>query len=81
MKLTDRQQEVLDFIRDFVDVKGYPPTLREIGQHFGIQSPNGVAYHLVALEKKGYIERGVSSARTIRLLDKIPSSPGATPPV
>ena len=62
-------------------MKGYPPTIREIGLHFGIKSPNGVAYHLAALEKKGYIERGIASARAIRLLDKFPSTQAATPPV
>ncbi len=81
MKLTDRQQTILAFIREFIDVKGYPPTIREIGLHFGIKSTNGVAYHLAALEKKGYIERGASSARTIRLLNTCASTTGATPAV
>ena len=79
--LTPRQQQVLAFIRDFIAAKGYPPTIREIGSHFGIKSPNGVVCHLTALKRKGYIERGVSSARTITLLDKIPSTTGALPPV
>ncbi|ACY14982.1 transcriptional repressor LexA [Haliangium ochraceum] len=55
--LTSRQREILDFITDFIQERGYPPTLREIGEHFGIRSTNGVNDHLKALEKKGYLRR------------------------
>lgn len=55
--LTKRQQQVLDFISASIAERSYPPTLREIGEHFGIKSTNGVNDHLKALEKKGYLRR------------------------
>lgn len=64
--LTDRQQEVLDFIVRRIDDEGYPPTLREIGEHMGIKSTNGVNDHLRALERKGVLSRGTSKSRALR---------------
>lgn len=55
--LTDRQRQVLEFIKDRVIQSGYGPTVREIGEHFEISSPNGVMCHLRALEKKGLLTR------------------------
>lgn len=55
--ITQRQQEILEFIRMKIETRGFPPSIREIGQAFNIVSPNGVMCHLKALEKKGYIER------------------------
>jgi repressor LexA len=55
--ITKRQHEILDFIRDKIENRGFPPSIREIGEAFQIASPNGVMCHLKALEKKGYIER------------------------
>src|SRR5215472_11285564 len=55
--LTQRQQMVLDFIRQSITDRGYPPTLREIGARMGIRSTNGVNDHLRALERKGYLTR------------------------
>ncbi|WP_428262348.1 transcriptional repressor LexA [Haliangium sp.] len=55
--LTSRQRQILDFITAFIQEHGYPPTLREIGEHFGIRSTNGVNDHLKALEKKGFLRR------------------------
>ena len=49
--MTDRQRKVYDFIRDHIEDKGWPPTIREIGNHMGIASPNGVYTHLKAMEK------------------------------
>lgn len=63
--LTDRQQEVLDFIRSFVATHGYPPTRREIGEGLAIRSPNGVMCHLEALRKKGAIDWQPLLARSI----------------
>ena len=55
--LTDRQEMVFDFIKARIKERGYGPTVREIGEHFKISSPNGVMCHLRALEKKGLITR------------------------
>lgn len=65
-KLTDRQQAVLDFISSTIDQHGYAPTLREIGNHLGIRSTNGVNDHLRALERKGYLKREDMKSRTLR---------------
>lgn len=71
--ITKRQHEILDYIRDKIENRGFPPSIREIGEAFEIASPNGVMCHLKALEKKGFIERnkGVkdqkSAARAITI--------------
>jgi repressor LexA len=64
--LTQRQKHVLDFISGSIVERGYPPTLREIGEHFGIKSTNGVNDHLKALEKKGYLRREDLKSRAMR---------------
>src|SRR5437763_8464017 len=64
--LTDRQREILDFITQSIRDRGYPPTLREIGLHFGIRSTNGVNDHLRALEKKGHLQREDLKSRALR---------------
>lgn len=66
-KLTERQQKVLDYIRDSIRQQGYPPTLREIGNQLGIRSTNGVNDHLRALERKGYLTRMDMKSRTLKL--------------
>ena len=72
--LTDRQRSILDFLEEFIEDKGYPPTLREIGAHFGIRSPRGVQDHLEALVRKGKIRRQRETSRGIELLDRRQSS-------
>jgi len=64
--LTERQREILDFISASIADRGYPPTLREIGEHFGIRSTNGVNDHLKALEKKGHLRREDLKSRAMR---------------
>lgn len=64
--LTERQQMVLDFIRQSIADRGYPPTLREIGARMGIRSTNGVNDHLRALERKGYLTREDMKSRALR---------------
>ena len=71
-ELTPRQQEILDFITRSISTRGYPPTLREIGQNFGIKSTNGVNDHLRALEKKGYLVREDLKSRALRPVDALP---------
>ena len=64
--LTDRQQMVLDYIKESISSRGYPPTLREIGAKMGIKSTNGVNDHLRALERKGYLTREDMKSRALK---------------
>lgn len=68
-ELTERQQKVLGFICKSIDERGYPPTLREIGNQMGIRSTNGVNDHLRALERKGFLTREDMKSRTLRPTD------------
>lgn len=79
--LTDRQREVLDFISASISERGYPPTLREIGEHMGISSTNGVNDHLKALEKKGYLAREDLKSRALRPLRPATAITASAPPV
>lgn len=67
--LTKRQREIYEFLRDKIINRGYGPTVREIGLHFDIRSPNGVMCHLKALERKGLISREQNMSRAIQLSD------------
>jgi len=69
-KLTDRQEEILAFIKQFTLDSGYPPTLREIGKHFQISSTFGVKRHLEALVKKGFINIESNASRGISVVKK-----------
>lgn len=75
--LTQKQEEVLRYIAEVVRQQGYPPTLRQIGERFGISSSNAVRGHLRALEKKGYIRRRARTSRGIELLIPEASGPAA----
>jgi repressor LexA len=57
---------VLEFIQESIQENGFPPTLREIGAHFGIRSTNGVNDHLLALQRKGYLRRQDMKSRALR---------------
>ena len=70
LPLTARQREALEFIRRCVRKRGYGPTVREIGDQMGINSPNGVVGHLVALERKGFIHREANLSRSIMLVER-----------
>lgn len=74
-KLTDRQEMVLQFIQASIVERGYPPTLREIGNHMGIRSTNGVNDHLRALERKGYLTREDMKSRALRPTLPPPGTP------
>lgn len=71
IKLTARQQEIMAFIRNTVEVLGAPPTRAEICQAFGFSSPNAAEDHLKALAKKGVIVLEHGSARGIRLVEQL----------
>src|SRR5579862_8003662 len=62
--LTERQQAILDFINEYVQENGFPPSVREIGSHFGVY-PATVQDHIAALEKKGYLQRKRFQSRTL----------------
>jgi repressor LexA len=68
--LTKRQEQTLDFIRQCIEERGYPPTLREIGEHMGIRSTNGVNDHLRALERKGYLRREDMKSRALKVVEQ-----------
>lgn len=68
--LTSKQQEIFDFLKEKILGRCYGPTVREIGNQFGISSPNGVMCHLKALEKKGLIVREPNMARAIQLANQ-----------
>jgi repressor LexA len=65
LELTDRQREVYEYIQDRIRQWGYPPTIREIGEHLGIRSTNGVADHLKALQRKGYLNHDERKSRAL----------------
>jgi len=67
MELTIRQKEIFDFVRAFIKERGYPPSVREIGQQFNIY-PRAVFDHLKALERKGYLRRKGSVSRGLEVL-------------
>src|SRR6185369_6051062 len=68
--LTKRQEETLEFIRKSIGERGYPPTLREIGESMGIRSTNGVNDHLRALERKGFLRREDMKSRALKLVEE-----------
>lgn len=70
LDLNQRQQEVLQYIKKVQLQKGYPPTVREIGQGVGLKSPATVHGHLRALEEKGYIRRDACKQRALELTEK-----------
>lgn len=78
--LTKRQEQTLDFIRRSIEDRGYPPTLREIGEHMGIRSTNGVNDHLRALERKGYLTREDMKSRALKLVEDQLAAAPAPPP-
>ena len=65
--LTPKQQRIYDFIRTFTRQMGYPPTVREIGQHVGVRSPSTVKYHLDHLRQAGLLQWDGGKTRSITL--------------
>ena len=68
-ELTERQQQILEFIRADIHRRGYPPSVREIGEAVGLSSSSTVHSHLAALEEKGHIRRDPSKPRALEVLD------------
>ena len=69
-KLSKRQQMIYDFIRSEVEVKGYPPSVREIAKAVGLASSSTVHGHLERIENKGYIRRDPTKPRAIEIIDQ-----------
>jgi len=72
--LTERQQQVLDFIRTTVMTRGYPPSVREIGEAVGLRSPSTVHSHLNSLVKAGVLKRDPTKPRAIMIVDEAVST-------
>ena len=79
MELTGRQQEIWQFLVDYVDRLGYPPTVREIGEAVGLASPSTVHAHLANLERAGLLRRDPTKPRALELLGR-EQAPTATLP-
>jgi len=75
--LTWRQRKVLQVIRESVQQRGYPPSMREIGEAVGLTSTSSVSYQLSILQKKGYLHRDVGRPRTVEL--RLPGHPAVRP--
>jgi len=75
--LTWRQRKILRAIRESVQERGYPPSLREIGDAVGLTSTASVGYQLSTLQRKGYLHRGMGRARTIEV--RLPGRPPVRP--
>jgi len=69
MSLTKRQKEIIDFINEFTEDKGYSPSYREIGQHFGLSSTATVCEHIQTLQEKGYLKIDPNEARSIEIIE------------
>jgi repressor LexA len=77
--LTGRQQEIWDFLVDYVDQHGYPPTVREIGEAVGLASPSTVHAHLANLERAGLLKRDPTKPRAVELVGREPAATGSAP--
>jgi repressor LexA len=75
--LTGRQQEIWDFLVDYVDTHGYPPTVREIGEAVGLASPSTVHAHLANLERSGLLKRDPTKPRALELVGRERREPQA----
>lgn len=72
MYLTKRQKEILDYISEYLERRGYAPTLEEIGAHFGLSSPATVYKHVQRLVQKGFLRKARHQGRGIELVDAEP---------
>jgi repressor LexA len=68
--VTERQRAILDYLHEYVDQHGYPPTVREIGQAVGLRSPSTVHAHLAQLERAGLLRRDPTKPRALELTDR-----------
>lgn len=80
-ELNERQQRILDVIRNAIATQGYPPSVREIGEVVGLKSPSSVHTQLAALERAGYVRRRPTRSRAIELLERGKRGDGLGTPV
>lgn len=73
--LTERQQAILDFINDYAESNGFPPSVREIGKQFGVY-PATIQDHISALERKGFLQKKRFQSRSLSVTQQPPSKPG-----
>ena len=73
-KITKRQQQIYDFIKEYQQEKGYPPSVREMASAVGLSSPSTVHAHLSALEARGLLKRDATKPRALELFDEDGSS-------
>jgi repressor LexA len=73
--LTARQREIYEFVTEYVDTHGYPPTVREIGDAVGLASPSTVHAHLANLERAGYLRRDPTKPRALELVGRERAAP------
>src|SRR3954453_14742087 len=81
--LTERQQQIWNYLVEYVDGHGYPPTVREIGEHVGLASPSTVHAHLANLERAGLLRRDPTKPRALELTGRptgAPARPAAAEP-
>lgn len=70
-KISDKQMQIFNFIKGFIDETGTPPSVREIGKAIGLNSPSSVQYHIDTLIDAGYLEKGnANQKRTLRIAKK-----------
>jgi repressor LexA len=79
--LTDRQQQIWNFLVEYVDGHGYPPTVREIGEEVGLASPSTVHAHLANLERAGLLRRDPTKPRALELLGRERAASAPSGPV
>jgi repressor LexA len=77
--LTDRQQQIWNYLVEYVDSHGYPPTVREIGEEVGLASPSTVHAHLANLERAGLLRRDPTKPRALELIGRERQAPAPAP--
>ena len=80
-QLTPKQQQIYDYIISFTDEHGYPPSVREIGEHVGLKSPSTVHFHLKGLQSAGMITQAAGKTRAISVNEENPARKDRVPVV
>jgi repressor LexA len=78
---TERQRSILDVIRSFIAERGYPPSVREIGERVGLSSSSTIHAHLKALERRGLLSRDPTKPRAMRSMDSAPARDAVVMPI